>query len=191
MLKGLVLGIVLGVLLVVGGVYFYFATGTAPVAVTAPEMPFEHKMAKLALNAYLQKLPHPDPQVPADEKNFLAGAVVYKHDCAVCHGLPDEPKTAIAEGMAPKPPQLFHGKGVTDDEAWESYWKAENGIRMTGMPGFKERLTETQIWQVSVLLKNADKLSPAVIAELKSDAAKMTETVPAAPAAKQTTARMK
>jgi thiosulfate dehydrogenase len=189
MLKGLVLGIVLGVLLVVGGVYFYFATGTAPVAVTAPEMPFEHKMAKLALNAYLQKLPHPDPQVPADEKNYLEGAVVYKHDCAVCHGLPDEPKSAIAEGMAPKPPQLFHGKGVTDDEAWESYWKAENGIRMTGMPGFKERLTETQIWQVTVLLKNADTISPAVKAALKSEPVKIAEV--AAPAAKMQPAKKK
>jgi thiosulfate dehydrogenase len=191
MIKGLVLGIVLGVLLVAAGVYFYFATGTAPVAVTEPEIPFEHKLAKLALNAYLQKLPHPDPQVPADEKNYLEGADVYKHNCAVCHGLPEEPKTAIAEGMAPKPPQLFHGMGVTDDEAWESYWKAENGIRMTGMPGFKGRLTETQIWQVTVLLKNADKLSPAVTAALKSDGPKMAETAPAAPAAKMALAKMK
>ncbi|GAC1676543.1 MAG: hypothetical protein PVS2B2_12330 [Candidatus Acidiferrum sp.] len=185
MLKGLVLGIVLGVLLVVGGVYFYFATGAAPVAVTAPEIPFEHKMARLALHAYLQKLPHPDPQVPVDDKNFLDGAVVYKQNCAVCHGLPDGLKTAIAEGMAPKPPQLFDGMGVTDDETWESYWKVENGIRMTGMPGFKGRLTETQIWQVAELLKNADKLSPTVIAALKSEPGKTIDVV--TPAAKMET----
>jgi len=34
--------------------------------------------------------------------------------------------------MYPAPPQLFHGVGVTDDDAWESYWKVENGIRLTG-----------------------------------------------------------
>jgi len=39
---------------------------------------------------------------------------------------------------------------------------------MTGMPGFSERLGETKMWQVSVLLKNADKISPAVKAELTS-----------------------
>src|ERR1700730_8770175 len=87
---------------------------------------------------------------------------VYKQACAVCHGLPGEPKTMIAEEMAPSPPQLFHGTGVTDDEAWESYWKVENGIRMTGMPGFKEKLNETQIWQVVILIKNADKISAAL-----------------------------
>lgn len=175
MFRGLVLGIVLGILLAAGAIFFYFATGTAPVATTAPEMPFEHKMAHMALNAYLQKLPHPDPQVPADEKNYLAGADVYKHNCAVCHGLPGGSKTAIAEGMAPKPPQLFEDMGVTDDQPWETYWKVENGIRMSGMPGFKGRLTEPQIWQVTVMLKNGDKLPPVVTTALKADAVKTTE----------------
>jgi mono/diheme cytochrome c family protein len=72
--------------------------------------------------------------------------------------------------MFPSPPLLFHGTGVTDDDAWESYWKVENGIRMTGMPGFKDQLTETQIWQVSVLVKNADKISEAVKKELAAGA---------------------
>jgi mono/diheme cytochrome c family protein len=39
-------------------------------------------------------------------------------------------------------------------------------MRMTGMPGFKDHLTETQIWQVVQLVKDADKLPPAVKAEL-------------------------
>jgi thiosulfate dehydrogenase len=169
MLKGLVVGIILGVLLVGCGAYFYFATGRAPVATAAAPMPFEATFARIALHAYLDKLPHPAPAVAADETNFLAGAKVYKDNCALCHGLPDEQQEpVIAKGMFPKPPQLFRGTGVTDDDTWETYWKAENGIRMSGMPAFNGRLTETQIWQVSVLLKNADKISPAVKAELTS-----------------------
>ena len=113
----------------------------------------------------------PAPAVPADERNLLAAAKVYREHCAVCHGVPDAPKTAIAEGMFPKPPQLFKGVGVTDDDAWESYWKVAGGIRMTGMPGFNNHLSETQMWQVAVLVKNADKISPAVKAELMSGAA--------------------
>src|SRR5213593_4288000 len=166
MIRGLILGILLTVLLITGGVYLYFSTGRAPVATKAPAMPFESKLVKLGLHAYLDKLPHPEPQVPADEANLLAGAKVYKEHCAVCHGLPGEPKTLLAQGMYPEPPQLFHGIGVTDDDAWESYWKVENGIRMSGMAGFKGRLTEAQIWQVSVLVKNADKLPESVKKEL-------------------------
>lgn len=170
MLKGLILGILLGVLLVAGCGYYYFSSGQAPVATSAPPMPMEKRFARMGLHAYLDKLPHPAPQVPADETNLMTGAKVYKEHCAVCHGLPGEPKTAVAQGMYPAPPQLFHGTGVTDDEAWESYWKVENGIRMTGMPGFKGQLTETQIWQVSVLVKNADKISEAVKKELSAGA---------------------
>ncbi len=170
MLKGLILGSLLGVLLVAGGVYFYFSSGHAPVATSAPPIPFEKTLARLGLHAYLDKLPHPQPPVPADEINLISGAKVYKEQCAGCHGLPGEPKSGVALGMYPAPPQLFHGVGVTDDEAWESYWKVENGIRMSGMPGFKDRLTEKQIWQVSVLVKNADKITEAVRKELAAGA---------------------
>jgi thiosulfate dehydrogenase len=166
MLKGFLLGILIGILLLVGSVYLYFSSGHAPVATSAPAMPLERKLAKTALHAYLDKLPHPQPQVPADEANLIAGARVYKEQCAVCHGLPGEPKSAVSQGMFPAPPQLFHGVGVTDDEPWESYWKVENGIRMSGMPGFKSQLTETQIWQVAMLVKSADKITDPVRKEL-------------------------
>ena len=166
MLKGIGVGIVLTLLVVFLGAYMYFSGGHAPVATNAPEMLFERKFAHMALNSYLDKLPHPNPPVSQDDQNFLEGAKVYKEHCAVCHGLPGEPKNAIASGMFPPPPQLFKGIGVTDDEAWETYWKVYGGIRMTGMPAFSEKLSETKMWQVSVLLKNADKISQAVKTEL-------------------------
>jgi len=182
MVKGFLAGIAVGILLVLGGLLFYFATGRAPVATKDPEMPLEHHLAHMALDAYLNKKPHPNSPVPADETNFLAGVKVYTDHCAVCHGLPSEPKTAIADGMFPKPPQLFHGVGVTDDEPWETYWKVYGGIRMTGMPGFGDRLSETQMWQVSVLLKNADKISPAVKAQLSTPSPAGAPTAAPAPA---------
>ena len=166
MLKGLILGVLLAMLLIAGGTYFYFASGHAPVATSASPIPFEKALTSVGLHAYLDKLPHPAPQVAADEANLIAGAKVYKEHCAVCHGLPDQPRGAIQMGMYPAPPQLFHGTGVTDDDAWESYWKVENGIRMSGMPSFKGQLTEMQIWQVAVLVKNADKITAPVKKEL-------------------------
>ncbi len=181
MLRGILLGIVLGVGGIAVSVYLYFARGHAPVAVTAEAMPFERTFARLGLHSYLEKLPHSEPQVPADEKNLIEGAKVYKEHCAVCHGLPDAQKTMIAQGMSPKPPQLFKGTGVTDDEPWESYWKVEGGIRMTGMPGFKDQLSEKQIWQVVQLVKNADKIPTGVKTELTETPVAMA--TPSAPAA--------
>ena len=174
MLKALIVGVILGAALVLGGVWLYFTSGRAPVAVTDPPLPFEKKLAHASLNAHLDKQQRSEPAVPADETTFLAGAEVYKHNCAVCHGLPGVAPTAISEGEYPKPPELFKGTGVTDDPAWESYWKAANGIRLTGMPGFKGRLTDAQLWQVSQLLANADKISPAVKAALTIPSASAT-----------------
>src|SRR5467141_3209828 len=178
MLKGLILGTLLGIVLIAGGVYFYFSSGHAPVATSAPPIPFEKTLTRVGLHSYLDKLPHPAPQVAADEANLISGAKVYKEHCAVCHGLPNEPKTAVAQGMYPAPPQLFHGTGVTDDDAWESYWKVENGIRMSGMPSFKGQLTETQIWQVAVLVKNADKITEPVKKELAGASTPMSIAIP-------------
>jgi hypothetical protein len=63
--------------------------------------------------------------------------------------------------MFPYPPQLFK-HGVTDDPPGETYWKVANGIRLTGMPGFKGTRSETELWQVSLLLADADKLPQSV-----------------------------
>jgi thiosulfate dehydrogenase len=181
MLKAFVIGIVVGVLLVAAGAWVYFTKGWAPVAVADPPMLFEKKLAHGALNARIGKDPHSDPApVPLTETTYLAGADVYKQNCAVCHGLPGEPQSPIGQGMFPKPPELFHGTGVTDDPSWETYWKAKNGIRLTGMPGFQKALNDTQLWQVSVLLANADKISPAVKAYLSSPPGPPPQVTPAA-----------
>jgi thiosulfate dehydrogenase len=151
-------GAILGAALVPVVVFLYFSTGMAPVATAAPPMPFEKTFAKMALHARLEKeMPKTSP-IAADEAAYVAGAQVYKDHCAVCHGLPGVPQTAIAKGMFPKPPKLMEGKGVTDDSPGETYWKVAGGIRMTGMPGFENTLSTTQMWQVSLLLADADKL---------------------------------
>jgi thiosulfate dehydrogenase len=157
-----ILGMILGAVAIVLCVYLYFATGQAPVATSAPPMPFEKKLAHQALNAMVEReMPKSIPLKP-DEPTLSAGAGLYRQHCAVCHGLPGQQETAIAKGMYPRPPKLMEGKGVTDDEPGESYWKVANGIRLTGMPGFNRTLSETQMWQISLLVANADKLSKPV-----------------------------
>ena len=161
-----ILGVVTGVMLVAGGAYFYFASGSAPVATTDGNMPFEGMLARKALHARIKKeMPQTVP-IAADDAGYMAGATIYREHCVVCHGFPGAEQSAIAKGMFPKPPHLFRGKGVTDDEPGETYWKVANGIRLTGMPGFRQTLTEAQMWQVSILLANADKISDVVKQQL-------------------------
>lgn len=161
-MKGFVLGVVVTILAVFAVVYLYFSTGMAPVATSAPPMPFEKTFARMALHARMEKEMPTQVPIPADEPNLIAGAHIYMEHCAVCHGVPGGEQTAIAKGEFPRPPHLFEGKGVTDDEPGETYWKVANGIRLTGMPGFNQQLSPTEMWQVSLLLAHADKLSEPV-----------------------------
>ena len=161
-MKTFLLGLVLGVIVLPASVYVYLRSGYAPVATAAPPLPLERRLARMALHARMSKEAPAESPVPATEPNLLAGARLYRENCAVCHGLPGVPQSPTAKGMFPRPPQLMRGKGVTDDPAGETYWKAANGIRLTGMPGYRGSLSEEQLWQVSQFLATADKLPQSV-----------------------------
>ncbi|MBV8206981.1 MAG: cytochrome c [Acidobacteria bacterium] len=161
-MKGFVIGFVVALACVAGSVYFYFSAGAAPVAVSAQAMPFERSLAQKALRARVEKeMPKAPPPVPANDENYMAGAHIYAEHCAVCHGLPGQ-DSEMGRNEFPRAPQLFKGTGVTDDPAGETYWKVVNGIRLTGMPQFKGHISDTEAWQVSILLANADKIGPSV-----------------------------
>ncbi len=163
-----VLGLVLGLVLVAAAVYLYFASGAAPVATSDNDMPFEKFFARKALAVRIAKEMPRNVPIPLAEANYLAGAELYKQHCVVCHGVPLSPTTAIATGMYPKPPELLVGKGVTDDPPGETYWKISHGIRLSGMPNFSKSLTDTQMWQLAILLANAENLPPSVKTALVS-----------------------
>jgi len=160
-MKGFLFGLIFALVLVSVCLFAYFATGFAPVATSAVPMPLERMLAKLALHARIgREMPKTSP-IAGSEFNYAAGAQSYRTNCAVCHGLPGQPESTISKGMFPGAPQLFK-HGVTDDPAGETYWKVTNGIRLTGMPGFKNALSETERWQVTLLLADADKLPQTV-----------------------------
>ena len=142
--------------------WLYFRFGYAPVATASSPMPFEKRLAHMALNARVDKEAPKSSPLPPSEDNYLAGAHIYRANCAMCHGLPGQPDSPTAKGMYPRPPHLFKGTGVTDDPPGETYWKVQNGIRLTGMPAYTGSLSDAEMWQVSLLLANADKISAQV-----------------------------
>ncbi len=163
-------GIVFTFLVIIIFVFSYVKFGFVPVATDSPEMPFEGKLAGMGLHAHIDKEAPTTPPFQASKDDFLSAAHLYREHCAFCHGLPDEPKSFSAQGMFPRPPQLLKGTGVTDDPAGETYWKVSNGIRLSGMPGYKKTLSEKEIWQISQLLAQADKLPAEVMVVLKKPA---------------------
>ena len=160
-------GLIVGIALPFIAGYLFVISGRMPVATKGPPLPFEKFLARKAQHAVIDPEASKPSPLPADQPNLLAGAHVYQAQCAVCHGQLGQPASAIAQGLFPLPPQLLPPKkGVTDDPVGETYWKVKNGIRLTGMPGFVSTLTDTELWQVSLLLLHADKLPDPVQAAL-------------------------
>jgi mono/diheme cytochrome c family protein len=169
-------GVILGILFVPLAGLLWLHYGNVPVAVADPPLPQEGQITHIALDARIDRELSPRPGADADEHTFIAGAHIYSEKCAVCHGYHGKP-AAIGPNMFPAAPQLWEKHhsgnvvGVSDDPPGETYWKVANGIRLSGMPDFKTQLTTTEMWEVSVLLANADKpLPPAALNILRGDA---------------------
>jgi thiosulfate dehydrogenase len=166
------LGFLLGVAAVAAGLFLYLRFGPLPVAVVDAPLPFERNIVRLPLNARIER-EMKTPPFGTSEDVFEAGAHVYRAQCASCHGTPGR-DVAFAKHMFPSAPQLWkkHGKGdvvgVSDDDAGETFWKVANGIRLSGMPSYNHVLSDTEMWQVSLLLKNADKELPDPVTRILS-----------------------
>lgn len=173
-----IFGLIIGLLIPAAIGYCYFRYGYAPVATSSAPMPFEKTMARMALKARISKEAPKNAPMQPNEENLTAGAKVFMDNCAFCHGFLNQPATKAAKGMFPLPPQLLtKDEMVTDDPVGVTYWKVKNGIRMTGMPGFGEMLSDNEMWQVSEMLAHADKLPSSATAALQQP--------PAPPAAQQ------
>ena len=186
-MKNFLVGLILGVLILPFGFYVYVKTGMMPVATSDSPLPFERMLAGDALHARIKKEAPQKNLSSFTDADLVSGAQIFQTHCAFCHGLPGQPASAASRGMFPRPPQLFTADGnVADDPVGVTYWKVNNGIRLTGMPGFHASLGDQQMWQVSALVARADKLPPAVLDALRPGAtiaAGASAPPPAAPAA--------
>lgn len=184
------LGLIIGIVLVPLAVLAYLSYGKVPVAVNDPAFPYERQLVHVPLDARIQRDmvgTHLEP----DPTNLTAGARIYTERCAVCHGLHNRP-AAIGLHEYPDAPPLLEPHhdtsdivGVSDDPVGETYWKVENGIRLTGMPSFKTQLNDTEIWQVSIFLANANKPMPPSVIDVLNRASIPPADAPAHPAANE------
>jgi len=159
------LGFIGAIVALAAGAYIYIRAGGVPMATSAAPLPLEKTIAGLALEASYGNAAQQKTPFQADEANLLVGARTYTEYCSVCHGGPQAAPTAIAKGMFPPPPQLFE-QLITGDPEGITFWKVTNGIRMTGMPAFQHALSDTERWQVTMLLAHADRLPARVLASL-------------------------
>jgi thiosulfate dehydrogenase len=168
-LRGFWVGIVVGLIIFPLLVMVYLASGMAPAAATDPPMPFERFIAGTALHSRIAREAPNRDAAGLTTSDLVAGADVYKKNCSICHGAYQQPAPAISKAMFPGAPQLLIPEGmVTDDPVGVTYWKVQHGIRLSGMPSFESILNDQQIWDVSALLQQVNRLPAEAQEALKA-----------------------
>jgi len=179
----LIPGIIVGIALLSLSVLCWFQFGHPPVAVADDPFPQEQYITSIPLHARIHREMVSKPPIEASEANFVSGAHLYREQCAACHGLHGQHST-FGQHMYPIAPPLWEKHpnnevvGVSDDPPAETYWKVANGIRLTGMPAFKDLMTPIEMWQVSLLLANADKPLPPSVVDLIRQRLPSTSAIP-------------
>jgi thiosulfate dehydrogenase len=163
MVRGFLVGIAFSIAVAVIGGYGLLRSGLVPANADAKPGGLELWAAGTALDATLRnaapKTPNP---VVLNDANLIEGATLFGQHCAICHGTAAGYASAspVAKGLYPRPPQLGT-EGVEDDPEGATYWKIKHGIRLTGMPSWKDSLSDQQIWTLALFLSHMDKLPPA------------------------------
>jgi mono/diheme cytochrome c family protein len=95
--------------------------------------------------------------LPNDPQTWALGAAVYTNQCASCHGLSGEGKGPRAPGLA-TPPANLAWFATLPQSKWDGfiYWTvAEGGEPFgTAMPAYKAKLTDKEIWAVTVFMRH-------------------------------------
>ena len=94
---------------------------------------------------------------PASPENIASGKESFSHYCVACHGL-DGQNTGVpfADKMSPPVPSLASedAQAFTDGQL---KWIVDYGLSPSGMPGSKGILTDEEIWDTVLYIRNLPK----------------------------------
>ena len=167
-LAGFIIGTLVTLALIALGGYIAIVNGWIPARGDEPPGTLETWAARHSLKATLEREGTAKSPISGDEADLMAGAKVYASNCASCHGTPVNEVPTFARGLNPEPTLFGNGDFVTDDPEGSIHWKAQHGIKFTGMPSFSKSLSDKEIWQVTAFLKKMDKLPAPVDSYWKS-----------------------
>ncbi|SRR6266404_1835180 len=158
-MKGFIFGIVAMLLILMIGLVFTLM-GFVNMRADNPPSRLETAVAGRAMDASVArdapKLANP---VTADDLTLAAGARLYLNHCAQCHGDPSHPKSPLADSLNPPAPQFMND--MADMPENQNFYILQHGIRWSAMPGWKNVLSEQEIWKLVTFLSHMHNLPPS------------------------------
>lgn len=148
-----VIGTAAALLALLGGAAIaYTQSGLYDVSASSKDNPLVAKLLHSTYEASLHRYGGHDV-APADLlslENIRAGARTYDASCALCHGAPDRPLSAVGAGIEPGAPALLAASRRNKPALM--FWVMKHGVNMTAMPSFGKTLSDQTLWQVAAFL---------------------------------------
>lgn len=155
------LGFAAAVIVVLLAAFIYVRFGFVNPRADIPVNSLESKIAMASLDAAVDlRAPEVQNPVPPTDANLTAGMKVYQANCSSCHGDVHRPHGMLADALYPRAPQFL--ADAPDMPENQNYYIIQHGIRLSGMPAWKQSLSEPEMWQVTTFLSHMDKLPPQV-----------------------------
>jgi thiosulfate dehydrogenase len=165
-----IFAMIVGVAIFLGGAYLYAKLGFVDIRADQKPSGFENRLAGGAMDASTEKhAPRQKNPLPPTQETLLAGARLYRDDCAGCHGSPVNPASDFGSSFYPPVPQFF--KDAPDMPEHQNFYIIKHGVRWTGMPAWGHIMTDSEIWQVVTMLSHLQKLPPEITEELRKPSA--------------------
>jgi thiosulfate dehydrogenase len=154
------IGFVLGLLFMPAVAAVIALTGHFPIQATARPPGWEGRIASMALDPAIEKLAAGLEAPVVTDEDLMRGMKIYREGCAGCHGDHGKPSAWGRNNFYPPTPQL--AESGMDDPVPDIFVMVKYGIRYTGMAGWKDQLTDADLWRVAAFLNRMESLPPAV-----------------------------
>lgn len=169
-MRNFVIGFLVGVIALVLAAFGYVRSGFVDPRADIPINGLEKAIAMPSLDASVDRhAPEVKSAIDARDVTLIAGIKIYQSNCAFCHGDVNHSHAALADSLYPRAPQFV--EDAPDMPEYQNFYIIQHGVRLSGMPAWKESLSDVQIWQVTTFLSHMDKLPPAVADEWRAEAA--------------------
>lgn len=126
---------------------------------------FARRMRDWAIPADLRELKNP---VPVNEQTLEEARAHWADHCASCHGNDGRGETDLGRGLYPRAPNMREEptQSLADGEL---YAIIENGIRLSGMPGWGDGSPDnTESWTLVAFIRHLPNQTPAELERMKT-----------------------
>lgn len=159
-LHHMLIGVLIGIVFIVPlGVYGFVKSGLFNVGASSPHTKLTtwltHETMIHSVHRYAKGIQPPSWTTSAQ---LVAGFCTYETHCVACHGAAAVSRQPWVGGMEPQPPYLLDATQKFTPS--ELFWIVSSGIKMTGMPRWRESMSDRDIWNIVAWLEASRDMPP-------------------------------